>query len=149
MKIYINNFNIDILQSIMDNLNELYIDSETYIQIYSVDGVYQVDSGSVNKLICVDNEIKLFNNYYKDFTPIVDTSYYKKEISNSIHPEHISTKIKRCFFKTNPASTITLVIESDADNGIPNEIYFEIDKYIDINDTLIKRELIEFFSLLN
>jgi hypothetical protein len=32
---------------------------------------------------------------------------------------------------------------------IPNDIYFEIDKDIDINEFLIKKEIIEFLSVLN
>jgi len=43
MKIYINNFNIEILSTIMKLLNEHYINSKIFIQIYSVDDIYEID----------------------------------------------------------------------------------------------------------
>ena len=156
MKIYINNFNIDVLDKLEKKLNEHFIDSETYIQVYSIDGVYQINEKSINKQICFDNNIKIFEKYYENFTLIVDTSYYKLETSNAINPEHISTKMKRSFFKLEKTSKLQLVIEGSflnydkKDNNIKNtDIYFELPNNIDINDALVKKEIIVFLSLLN
>ena len=167
MKIYINNFNINILSNIMNSLIEQYIDSETYIQTYSVDGIYHIDDSSIKKLKITDNNIIILKKYYEDFTLIVDPSYYTTESSYVINPEHISTKLKRCFFKIDKKSNIKLVIEGPVIEGpvieetfftkknndnygiIPNDIYFELPNNIDINDALVKKEIIVFLSLLN
>ena len=79
MKIYINNFNINILDKIIKKLNEYFISCETYIQIYSTDGVYQVNEKSIKKLIINDNNIEIFEKYYDNFTLIIDDSYYEQE----------------------------------------------------------------------
>ena len=67
MRIYINNFNIDILSTIMQTLNEYYIKSDSYIQIYGIDGIYKIDEFSIKKLNYNDNDIEIFNNYYEQF----------------------------------------------------------------------------------
>jgi len=154
MKIYINNFNMDILSAIMEALNEYYyIKSETYIQIYGVDGIYKIDESSIKKLNCNDNDIKILKNYYNNFTLIVDTSYYTIETVNKIPSEHISNKIIKYFYKINKQSNLNLIIECSEKNSsnsiTPTDIYFEIEESIDINNLLIKKEIIEFLSLLN
>jgi hypothetical protein len=156
MKIYINNFNIEILPDIMKQLSELYINSETFIQIYSSDGIYKVDNSLTLKQNCVDKELIFFKNYFNNFTLIADPSYYKTEVVNNIIPEHTSTKMKRCFFEINKNSNIKLIIEGEIVEetkniyGInPNDIYFEILDNININDALVKKEIIVFLSLLN
>jgi hypothetical protein len=156
MKIYIKNFNIEILHEILKKLSDVYANSETFIQIYSIDGIYKIDESTIKKQICVDKDIILFENYFNNLTLIADPSYYKTEIINNIIPEHISTKMKRCFFETNKNSNIKLVIEGEAIEKmnnyygiVPQDIYFEILDNIDINNALIKKEIIVFLSLLN
>jgi hypothetical protein len=52
MKIYINNFNIDILSDILIQLSDKYTHSESYIQIYSEEGIYRIDDDTtIKKLI--------------------------------------------------------------------------------------------------
>ena len=166
MKIYINNLNIEILSNIMTTLNEQYIDSETYIQIYAIDGVYQINDSAIKKLNPLDSDIQLHHNYYENFTLIVDPSYYTAESVNKIPLEHITTKMKRCFFQINKKSVMKLVVEgtvieetsfakkptttSATDYGMkPTDIYFEVADNVDITDALIKREINVFLSMLN
>ena len=157
MKIYINNFNIDSLDKIIKKLNEYFISSETFIQIYSTDGIYNVSEKSNNKLIINDGIIKIYEKYYDNFTLITDNSYYDLEPSNQIHSENFSTKMKRSIFKLDKGSNLQLVIIStflnntarDNDNIKHNDIYLELPKNIDINDALVKKEIIVFLSLLN
>jgi len=155
---YINNFNIDLLDSIIKKIEDNYVSSETYIQIYAVDGVYQINDKYINKLIANDKKIEIFEKYYDNFTLIVDSSYYTKEIINCVNPEHISTNMKRCFFKLNKNSFLNLVIEGTENTNFskknkhdinPNDIYFEISNNVDINDALVKKEINVFLSLLN
>ena len=162
MKIYINNLNIELLSNIMIAINEQYIDSETYIQVYSKDGIYQINDNKINKLNAVDTDIEIHNNYSENYTLIVDPSYFTNSIVNKIPIEHTATKIKRCFFQINKNSDIKLVVEGnvieetvfnkthDKNYGIsPIDLYFEVDNNIDINDALIKNEINVFLSLLN
>ena len=148
MKIYINNFNLDILSTIMQTLNEYYIKFSSYIQIYGIDGIYTIDEFSIKKLNYNDNDIEIFNNYYEKFTLIVDSSYYTIETVSKIPTEHISNKIAKYIYKIHKQSNINLVIEC-SDKNVPKDIYFEIEEYIDINNVLIKKEITEFLSLLN
>ena len=161
MKIYINNFNIDILSLIMKSLADHFIGSESYIQIYSEDGLYQIDKYSIKKQIIIDKKIELFKEYYEDFTLIVDPSQYTLEKVNKLPCNHIVSNVKRCFFTPDKKSPLKLVIEgttleetvctklSNIYNMEPYDIYIEVGKDINLNDELVKREIIVFLSLLN
>jgi hypothetical protein len=153
MKIYINNFNINVLSEIMELLSSYLVEEELHNQIYSIDGIYLIDEKNITKLISIDNDIKILKNYHENFTLIVDPSYYVSENANAIEPQHIVIKIRRHIYKLNKQSRIQLVIEGRTlekpDNMTPNDIYFEMPNDIDINNILVKKELIEFLSLLN
>jgi len=162
MKIYINHLNLDVLPNLLISLNSYYIKSYIYIHIYSIDGIYEINNKITSKLIPYDNDIKILEKYNKEFTLLVDNSYYDKEIVTQINPEHISRKIKKCIFELNKNSKIKLIIEGEVlddkilhkrisnEYGIsPNDIYFELPNETDINDTLVKNELNVFLSCLN
>lgn len=162
MKIYINHLNLDALPELLKSLNNNYINSETYIQIYSSDGIYEINNSSSKKLIPHDDDIQILKNYYETFTLLVDPSYYTVEEVFQINNDHISRKMKRCFFELNKNSKIKLVIEGEVlddkhfykrisnEYGIaPNDIYFELPEKTNINDALVKNELIVFLSCLN
>ena len=161
MKIYINNLNLEILSDIMKIYNDYYIKSETYIQIYSSEGIYKIDNSIITKLISTDIDIKKLENYYNNFTLIVDPSYFTPQTVNQISPNHTSTPLKRNIFKIYANSNLQLVIECEVKEEhnyykntienviIPNDMYFELPNDTNINDTLVKNEIIEFLSLLN
>ena len=161
MKIYINNFNIDILSLIMKPLEQYFVCSESYIQICSEDGIYQIDNYSIKKQIIIDKKIQIFKEYYEEFTLIADPSYYTLQKVNKIPCNHIVSNMKRCFFTPDKKSPLKLVIEgtileetvcnqlSNIYNMDPYDIYLEVDKEIDLNDELVKREIIVLLSLLN
>ena len=162
MKIYINHLNLDALPEILKTLTNNYINSETYIKIYSSDGIYEIQNSSSKKLIPMDSDIQILQNYHDKFTLLVDQSYYNIEETFQINNEHISRKMKKCFFELNQKSKIKLVIEGEVlddkhfykrisnEYGIaPNDIYFELPEKTNINDTLVKNELIVFLSCLN
>ena len=162
MKIYINHLNLDALPELLKTLNNNDINSETYIQIYSSDGIYEINNTSSKKLMPIDNDIQILENYHENFTLLVDPSYYGVEEVFQINNEHISRKMKRCFFEFNKNSKIKLVIEGEVlddkhfykrisnEYGIaPNDIYFELPEKTNITDALVKKELIVFLSCLN
>jgi hypothetical protein len=141
--------------------NEYYSKSETYIQIYSSEGIYKIDNSSITKLISNDIDIKKLQNYYNNFTLIVDPSYFISQTVNQISPNHTSTTLKRNIYKINANSNLQLVIECEVKEEhnyykntienviIPNDMYFELPNDTNINDTLVKNEIIVFLSLLN
>jgi hypothetical protein len=152
MRIYINNLNLDILNDISDIFKEYITNSEIYIELYTNDGIYRIEEKRVYFLDTYDKDIKVFNNYYSNFTLIVDPSFFNKQSCSSIHGEtHLSLQTKKNYYKINPSSEIQLVIKYivNNDNFIPSDIYFESEKDIDINDILVKKEIIEFLSVLN
>jgi hypothetical protein len=169
MKIYINHFNLLILNNILKSLNEYLIKSEEYIQFYSPDGIFIVDEINTFKLKPVDNDIIVLNNFYNEFTLIVDPSFFIVEKVVQIPTEFISTRMKRDIFVSNTnkiQGEIKLVIESEILNQIengfsflnknisenefkPRDIYFELPNGTNIDNILVKEELIVFLSLLN
>jgi hypothetical protein len=176
MKIYINHFNLNILPDLLKTLSNYHIKSEEYMQLYSTSGIYMIDQTSSIKLNQVDHDIVLLKNFYQDFTLIVDPSFYIAEKVVNIPPEHITTKIKRDVFalhNNNKINTnkknhpnIKLIIETEIKsepeeafyflnkNKTDNEdnyrdMFFEMPNGTNVNDALVKEEIIEFLSLLN
>jgi hypothetical protein len=169
MKIYINHFNLDILSDLIKNLSDYHIKSEEYIQLYSTDGIYMIDQGSTIKMNPIDHDIIILNNFYKNFTLIVDPSFYIAEKTSQIPPEHVTTKLKREIFsinKNNNTKHIKLIIETEIKNESDEafyflnkintendvkykDIFFEMPNDTNVNDALVKKEIIEFLSLLN
>lgn len=160
MKIYIDHFNLDILTSVMSSLDEFYNNVETYIEVYSDEGIYQIDNNSILQLKPVDEKYSIHKNYHNNFTIIVDPSYFNKESVSSIIGGIIHNRtIQRYIYKLNKTSQIALVIEGSykqiPDHPLqpkfnPNNIYFETtnNKY-DVNDPFTKKELTEFLSTFN
>jgi len=152
MKIYINNFNLDILNEVSTKLKENLVDTKNFIQLYTDEGIFNIDSKMINKLNPIDISIIIYEKYYKDFTLIADPSYFVKEQISSIHGEtHLSFEIQKKYYKINDKSDIYLVIECYIEKSklITNDIYFELKKDINLNDIFIKKEIIEFLSVLN
>ena len=159
MKIYINHFNLLVLPDLLKSLSKYKVKIEEYWKIYSSEGIYLIDEKSTFKLKPVDHDIIIFKKFYEEFTLIVDPSFFIIEKSTQIPSEHISIKIKREIFELKENNTIKqnsikLVIESEQineskDEYIPKDIYFELPNDSNINDALVKEELIVFLSLLN
>lgn len=152
MKIYINNFNLDILNDISELFKNKLVNAKNFIRLYTNEGIYCIEDRNVYRLEVVDKDIKKYEKYFNNFTLILDPSYFNKNIAFSIHGDiHESFNVKEYYYKMNHNSNISLVIKYNCKKTqfIPNDIYFEINREIDINDILIKKEIIEFLSLLN
>ena len=149
MKIYINNFNLTILGDIQKTLSDLLVGTNIYTELYTNESMYRIDDKTTFRLEPKDGEIALHKNYFNNMTLISDVSYFEKKQDTSIlGSEHIHKKITKRTYRLNPKSKINLVIEM-ADINTPNDIYFEIEDRIDINELFVKQEIIEFLSLLN
>jgi len=152
MRIYINNFNLDILNDISEVFKEYMTHSETYIELYTSEGIYYIEEKNIYFLDTCDKDIKMFENYYNNFTLIVDPSFFQKQTCSSIHGDtHLALQTIKKIYKINPSSEIQMVIKHISNEGkfIPNDIYFETEKDININDLFIKKEINEFLSVLN
>ena len=162
MRVYINHFNLDALPNMLTTLDDKLVKTETYIQVYSIDGIYQIDMSTVKKQTSVDSDIEILNDYHENFTLIVDKSHFVEEDATSFDPDHISTRMKRCIFETSKGSPIKLIIEGEtveerggffknktSQNLVPNNIYFEMANNLNVRDALVKKELIGFLLLLN
>jgi hypothetical protein len=148
MKIYINNFNLLILNNLQKTLVELLIETNIYSEVYTNESMYHIDK----HIFCLepkDGEITVHKNYFNNITLIVDESYFEKTRDNSIlGSEHVHKTITKRTYKLHPKSKINLVIEID-DINTPNDIYFETENGTDVKDIFVKQEIIEFLSLLN
>lgn len=152
MKIYINNLNLELTCDLLELFKDKLKKTHQYIELYTNEGLYYIDDRLIYFLDITDKDIQIFENYYNKFTLITDYSFYEKNTISSIHGEtHILFKIMENHYKLDNYSTIYLVIKYNLDNQkiILNDIYFESQKDIDINDVFIKNEIIEFLSLLN
>jgi len=162
MKIYIDNFNLDILNTVMSNLEQFCTGSETYIEAYTDCGIYQITHGGLYQLKPVDFKYSIHKNFYNDFTLIVDPSYFNKEEVTSIVGHIIHNKtIKKHVYKMNKISKLSMVIEGNFNatpehplhpKFNPNNIYFEIDEKdsgFQVTDPFSKNEITEFLSALN
>ena len=152
MKIYINNLNLNILYELSNNFKNLLIDTKQYIVLYTEEGIYEINNKLIYHLEQIDRDIKKYENFYNEFTLIVDPSFFNKHIETSIiGTKHISNQIVKYIYKLNKKSDLNLIIEYYLHDSkmIENDIYFELNKEIDIDEIFIKKELIEFLSLLN
>lgn len=152
MKIYIDKFNINILEDVIDILADFKMKTIDYIELFTNEGIYEIYDKYIYELNQIDKEIVKYNNYYKNYNLIIDTSYYIKEKTNSINGiKHLSRQVSKNIYKINPTYKLKLVIENIIHNNKikPNNIFFECDDKININDLFIKQEIIEFLSALN
>jgi hypothetical protein len=152
MRVYINNLNLDILNEVSEIYKEHIINSEVYIELYTSDGIYRIEDKNIYFLDTCDKDIKIFENYHNKFTLIVDPSFFRNQSCTSIHGDnHLVLHTKKNYYKINTLSEIQMVIKYILNNDIfiPNDIYFESEKELDINDIFIKKEIIEFLSVLN
>lgn len=153
MKIYINNLNLELLKYISELFKEYLIHTERFIQLYTNEGIYRIEDKNIFYLDACDKDIILLDKYYKDFTLIVDPSFFHKQLCSSVHGEtHLCFHIQKNSYKLSKISDLSLIIEYSYDNNeifISHDIYFESDKVIDLNNPFIKKELIEFLSHLN
>ena len=72
MKLYINNYNIDNLSEIIKLLKEWQVKTETYLEIYSNEGIYEIDETCIKQKNITDREITIFKEYYDIFTLILN-----------------------------------------------------------------------------
>jgi DNA mismatch repair ATPase MutL len=146
MKIYIHNFSLDNLQNLYKKLTPYHQCSESYLQLYSPDGIYIVDDHSINKLLPVDHDIFMIKNYHDNYSLLVDPSFFILEKSNYVSNDHITKKVQKHIF-VKEGTNVKLVIESHEE--VFKDIYIECPNGTNIKDALVKKEIIVLLVLLN
>lgn len=154
MRLYIDNFNIEILDEYSKLLQryDLNKSTENYIELFTDSGIYNINNNCIYLLEVIDREITKHKNYFNNLTLISDLSNFTKTKSSYINGEkHFSSQVKREIYKHKLDSKIKLVIESYLNDNEYNfnNIYFECINEINITDLIIKQEIIEFLSILN
>lgn len=152
MKIYIDKFNLEILNDISELFKDFFVNSDIYVTLYTDEGIYRIEEKNIFLLDINDNQIKTHRNYCNQFTLIEDNSYFiKNQVNSVLGDTHLSFHTKELYYKLNIKSSIRLVLKYNLINEKqkPDDIYFEIDRNVDINEPFIKKELIEFLSVLN
>jgi hypothetical protein len=158
MRIFIKDYNLNALVSKLPLLDKYIKETNFIYEIYSKDGIYQIDSNNIYKLCIDDKPIEYYNNYYNSVSLICDISSINKIKENQIPIDGIENYIKNIYYSLDSNSKIKLLIQID--NNLCNEnnminvinIYFEInvkDEDIDLNNYFIKNELNVFLSILN
>jgi hypothetical protein len=153
MRIYINNLNLEYVPDIQREIVKLLDETLIYIEIYTDEGIYHVDTKSIYRLEPNDSEIIIHENFFNKMTLIVDQSFFeKKQDTNVYGNDYIEKKIKKQIYKLNHKSKLHFVIEMVENlekKYIPNDVYFESKMPIDIKELFVKQEIIEFLSMLN
>ena len=151
MKVYIQNFNLDIIEEVSGMFKNCLTHTDTYITLYTDEGMYQIEDKQIYLLDTVDKDSITYANFYNEFTLIVDPSFFSKQkVTSVLGKEHISFQTKQETYKIDASSTVTLVILYHlCDETVkPCDIYFDTNNH-DVNDILIKKEIIELLSTLN
>ena len=174
MKLYIqeqNNSSLSILDLAKDNknyvkiikilekLNKYLIKKETINDIYSKEGLYQINENKTYKLFVKSEKIHenviVNTNYGKNIMLLIDDSVIEKEVVYQIPFEHINIPltIHTYSLNKNNKSGLVLVLEfiqKDKEHLQPVNYYFEYNSKIDYNINNISIEDINvFLSLLN
>jgi len=165
MKVYINKLNLGVLSSIQETISKHLIKIERFLELITNEGFYYIDNNKVQSLVPKDGEIKVLQNYFNDFTLIVDYSYFERRLVNSVYGSKRSQqKITKYTYRLNSGNThstanskIHFIIEiadiisynlGIVDSGQRKDCYFESNENIDMNELFVKQEIIEFLSVL-
>lgn len=149
MKIYVEKINLKLLNDGVNNyLKDVPHSSNIYIEVYTDEGIYEIDNNNIYSLDPVDAGIVYYNS---NIRLVIDRSYFNRTLCTCINgSQHISRKIQKYAYKLNAKSIISFVIEmayDTDDKQTPYDVYFESKEIVDI--PFVKQDIIEFLSLLN
>ena len=150
---------INSITKIIDNLNKYLIHKENIIDIYTKQGIYQINDNKIHKLIIktekIHENILIQKEDGKNTILLIDDSIIEKELAFQIPYDHVN--IPLCVHKyslnnkpNKPKNTMTLVIEFIQNNKevmTPINYYFEYNSII--GDNIPTEDINVFLSLLN
>ena len=101
MRIFINNFNLDLLDEIERILKEKQTGFESYMEVNTNEGIYRIIDNKLYLLEQIDKDISILKNFYDNFTLIVDPSYFKEVETTSILGEtHLHINIENKIYQS-------------------------------------------------
>ena len=154
MRIFIQNYNLSKINSKIKQLDKYLVNTLTYYEYISLEGIFTIDKTHIHRLIHNDSTIKIIQKYVCNFTIIVDYSKTEKIEEFQIPPDAIVLLFHHLHYSITPNSKIKLVIEkkvneNENEDEVITDFYFELNEEHDINNIFIKKELNVFLSLLN
>jgi len=156
MRVYIHPFHTLPFHTMQTTLSDLLTNTHSYTEIYTNESIYQVDSEQIVQLNPIDGEKIIYKEFIQGITLVVDHSYFQKTVETSIHGnEHVHHTMKKYVYRLHPKSKLKLIIETkegkalNMNDVLITDVYFEFDEIVDIKELFVKREIIEFLSLLN
>jgi hypothetical protein len=139
MRIYIHN----LPQIKLSKLQKYLINEKTYTQLYSCEGIFNVESSNIYRCespSCHNTE----TIQYKSATLLVDKSDYKTEkVVSQLPVDYIGIKTTQCKYSIDKKSQLKLVVLKSEQNDMPLQVYFEIDN-LDLDDFFVTNDLDEF-----
>ena len=176
MKVYVLNYDLNKISTVIPELLKLIMTFLEGIEIYSNEGIFYIDNNITYKLMYNHESIIKLQNYYEQFDLVIDKSVITREITCQMPPKHLANPIKKFVFKKDPQSKIKFVIIGSSSSNINNnnnmntafmntpfmdknfnkdlqviisDFYMDIPDDIDLNNMFIKEEISEFLSMLN
>jgi len=169
MKLYIENFGISNLVKTLGVLEKYPVHKKYKSEIYSDDGIYNVNNIDLYKCVIKDDDIKKIDNYYNDKSLLIDNSKVTYIKWNQIPYEHIILHTCEFHYLVNnlvnqETSIIFVIIGKKVFDRVYNmeeeiklnykdldlmDFYFEVSDTLDIHHETVKQEINEFLSLLN
>jgi len=151
MRIFIPNYNLNRLSSKLKLLETYLVNTTTHYEVFSSDGIFQIDSSNTYRFTFVDKCVKLYKNYSNNFDILLDHSVISKVKSTQLPVDSIIIPTKNNYYSLFPNSKLKLLIQmrSDSQEELLLDFYFIINEEMDINSIFIKDELNVFLSLLN
>jgi hypothetical protein len=155
MRIFIIDYSLSNLASKIPYIKKYLVDIKKKLEIVTSNGEYYIDNYKTYKMVINDKDIVVYNNYFNNFSLLVDYSYLEMIETSQVPNSNIEMVTNYLYFSLNKNSKIKFVVNAindnidDIINLNPLDFYIEVDGDIDINDIFYKDEINVFLSLLN
>lgn len=126
------------LKKILEKLDKYLVKKERIIDIYSKQGMYQVNKNQIHKLYIKSekqhNDIVLKTHHDKNIKLIIDDSFIEKEPVNQIPYEHINIPLIIYSYSLNNKNNFGLVLVIEFIENVKEELKEEVKEYNNINN---------------
>ena len=155
MRIFIKDYSLFNLAIKLPYIKKYLVDIKKKLEIITNDGEYYIDNHKTYKIVINDKDIVLHDNYFENFSLLLDYSYSEMIETSQVPNYNIEMETNYLYFSLNKNSKIKFVVNSindnidDIINLSPLDFFMETDGNIDINVPIYKHEINVFLSLLN
>lgn len=155
MRIFVLHYNLNNLNNKINELDKYLVNTTTYHECVSKEGIFHIDQSNIYKLKHNDGKIIKCQNYANNLDIIVDYSETEKTKEYQIPPDSIVLSFYNSYYSLASNSKIKMVVQKmqKVNETVISDFYFEINEKnnekIDIHNIFVKKELNVFLSLLN